>query len=364
MDYKGIKCPVCEIPFKEGDDVVVCPECGAPYHRDCYKKEGHCVFTEKHEKGEAWEAPAPPEQPDFSAEIKDQECPVCGTLNAKSAIFCNRCGSPLSGEPELHQNHHTYPYSPDGTQNNPQQNNQNVSNAPNGMPNQNQMPPFGAPAPGGVPFFFDPMGGVSPTEMLEDNVTYGDASKLVKQNTQYYMPVFRNLQQQKKNKFNFSAFLFSGGWMLYRKQYKLGGIITGLMFVLYFAYMILNVYVASPLLAQLMDQVGMDATAGFAPSSGELLAMTEILSENPAMYFKLALPLLFLVGMLVIMIVVGIKGNKMYMKHCIKTVQEVKTTESLEEVSQKLDMRGGVNVSIAICLLICRMIISYIPLFL
>ena len=57
MDYTGIKCPVCEKTFTKQDDVVVCPECGAPYHRECYQKEGHCIFEEKHQKGESWQPP-------------------------------------------------------------------------------------------------------------------------------------------------------------------------------------------------------------------------------------------------------------------------------------------------------------------
>ena len=61
MDYKGIKCPVCEKPMLEDDDIVVCPECGAPYHRACYMEKGSCIFTELHEKGENWMPPAPPQ---------------------------------------------------------------------------------------------------------------------------------------------------------------------------------------------------------------------------------------------------------------------------------------------------------------
>lgn len=41
-------CPVCKDPFKEGDDIVVCPDCGAPYHRDCYAENGQCVHKEEH----------------------------------------------------------------------------------------------------------------------------------------------------------------------------------------------------------------------------------------------------------------------------------------------------------------------------
>ena len=32
-DYKNKKCVVCKELFSDYDDIVVCPECGAPYHR-------------------------------------------------------------------------------------------------------------------------------------------------------------------------------------------------------------------------------------------------------------------------------------------------------------------------------------------
>ena len=153
---------------------------------------------------------------------------MCGTLNAHSALFCNRCGASLTGEPQQYNN----------------------SNAGKGQETSpyGQVPPprpgffggysaprtgFGSAVP---PFSYDPMGGVSPAEMLDTGVTFGDASKLVKQNTAYYMPVFRYMKQTGKNKFNFIAFLLSGPWMLYRKQYKYGTIVTVIMFALFIGY--------------------------------------------------------------------------------------------------------------------------------
>lgn len=44
----GEKCPVCGSRFFETDEIVFCPECGAPYHRECYRHCGKCVFEEKH----------------------------------------------------------------------------------------------------------------------------------------------------------------------------------------------------------------------------------------------------------------------------------------------------------------------------
>ena len=46
MDFKKYFCPVCNNQFNDEDDVVVCPECGTPHHRECYKNNGGC-FNEK-----------------------------------------------------------------------------------------------------------------------------------------------------------------------------------------------------------------------------------------------------------------------------------------------------------------------------
>lgn len=42
MDFTKFHCPVCNKNFTENDDVVVCPECGTPHHRECYKITGKC----------------------------------------------------------------------------------------------------------------------------------------------------------------------------------------------------------------------------------------------------------------------------------------------------------------------------------
>ena len=53
-DYKGNTCPVCKQKFKEADDIVVCPDCGTPYHRECWKKVGVCVHQADHAAGFEW----------------------------------------------------------------------------------------------------------------------------------------------------------------------------------------------------------------------------------------------------------------------------------------------------------------------
>ena len=79
------------------------------------------------------------------------------------------------------------------------------------------------------------------------------------------MPVFRYMKQSGKNKFNFSAFLFSGAWMLYRKQYKFGILVTALMFCIYIAYLCFSIFIASPVLMELMQKAGMDLAEALQP---------------------------------------------------------------------------------------------------
>ncbi len=48
MDFKNYICPVCNLRFNDDDDIVVCPDCGTPHHRECYKKEGNCFNAHLH----------------------------------------------------------------------------------------------------------------------------------------------------------------------------------------------------------------------------------------------------------------------------------------------------------------------------
>ena len=95
--YEGYTCPVCGEKFKESDDIVACPECGAPHHRDCWKKEGHCHFVADHGTDRQWVRPqagdgANPVEPAADGKL----CPHCGEKNPEFAEFCSRCGVPYS----------------------------------------------------------------------------------------------------------------------------------------------------------------------------------------------------------------------------------------------------------------------------
>ena len=54
LEYQGEPCIICGKTFTEDDDIVVCPECGTPYHRTCWKEQGGCINTVLHETGQSW----------------------------------------------------------------------------------------------------------------------------------------------------------------------------------------------------------------------------------------------------------------------------------------------------------------------
>ena len=99
MNYINSICDGCGLVFREDDDVVVCPECGTPQHRECYKKNNCCVNAHRHAQGFEWNALAVPKAPAFTptAEKKEETlpCPSCGHLNDKNAKVCENCSMKL-----------------------------------------------------------------------------------------------------------------------------------------------------------------------------------------------------------------------------------------------------------------------------
>ncbi len=97
MDHHSGHCPICKKAFTEADDVVICPVCGAPYHRACYRQAGHCLFEARHGPGFEYRDPSAPEKPPPGRQQAEGGalCPACQTVNEASNIFCERCGAPL-----------------------------------------------------------------------------------------------------------------------------------------------------------------------------------------------------------------------------------------------------------------------------
>lgn len=194
-NYLGYKCVVCGQKFDEKDDIVVCPDCGTPYHRECYMKSGKCVNEELHKTGESWEGQK--EHEDEKSEYK--KCPYCGTVNKPHTIICEHCGAPLVDEINK---------------------NMASGNAEGNFGGMN-----GASGNGGMygnTFAFNPQDkycGMNPDEDFE-SVSLKELSDFVKTNQIYYLPIFKKMKDTgQKISINVTSFLFPQLYFANRKMW-------------------------------------------------------------------------------------------------------------------------------------------------
>lgn len=191
--YIGQPCTSCRNTFKEGDDIVVCPECGSPYHKDCYKLEGKCINTLLHESGSDWH-PEPVVVPGSSQ--TEKVCSNCGTHNAASSSFCTGCGRSLSEDRPAVPPNPTYGQF-------------------NGIP-AGQTSTYAGGRPEASPFIN--VRTVSADTDVDSN-TVGEYTKYVGVKYYYYIPKFLKFAKTgSKASFNIPAFFFPHLWFFYRKM--------------------------------------------------------------------------------------------------------------------------------------------------
>lgn len=340
MDYIGEKCPVCGKNFHADDDIVVCPHCGTPHHRECYESLGHCINESKHSENFTYDnTGAPNNGQTHSGEFII--CRKCGRHNPKGTFFCTSCGEPL--------NENAQKVSSDA----------NSKNDPFGQQTGGfgGMPPFGMPTMGASPF--DPLGGMNPDEVIDNGITVGETAKYVKTNSFYFLNVFKTIKAMGRSKFNFAAFLFSGGYLLYRKMYKIGAIICSINFILLLASTIISYssqYIN--IFNQLVAMSGMNTSSQY-----NMILVTQNLFKLPfeQIMIFLAPPLLSLANF-IINIIVGFNANKLYYNHCMKNIYKIKKeSASVDDSNAKLQTSGGVNTPIAFSLLAVLFLINLIP---
>ncbi|NLZ94955.1 MAG: DUF2628 domain-containing protein [Bacteroidales bacterium] len=219
IKYIGNKCTSCEKAFIKEDDVVVCPDCGSPYHRDCYEKEGKCINTELHKKGGSWAI----ENKKNNEKLEENElkCPRCGELNPDNTLFCVKCGYPMqvSQEPRPFNDELTKQSNPNATTYN--------------------IPPAGIPTQNGIP----PQFGVFTQQLNQQTVldenTIGEYTKYTGSNPLYFLTQFLRFTKMKtKSSVNIMALLFPEFYFFYRKMNKTGIIVMALTILLSIPYVI------------------------------------------------------------------------------------------------------------------------------
>lgn len=305
--YKNQKCPVCNQEFKDGDDIVTCPICGTPHHRECYNKIGHCFNEDKHAQGyefkksnevksEEKASPADKSTPVGSyfspqnsaneengesaksenAEHKSntKKCVNCGEEINKNAPFCNKCGA--------------------------RQPMDNPSNPQSFIPNFNT--------------------GYEHSNLTIDGESAEDVAGVIKTNIPKFIDKFKS---GKKFSWNWAGFIFGPYYLFFRKMYKEGSIFLALQLI---ASLVAQGLYAKPY-AKLMQFVSDNAAA---ISSGKL--SSDLVSKFSTLYEKiLPMMLIMTVANLVFHIIIALCSNNFYKATVIKKVKDV---------NQKIDEGG------------------------
>ena len=174
MKFLNVNCDGCHNKFENGDDVVVCPVCGTPQHRECYNEKGACVNEEKHESGFVWQMPE---------EIRTEKSePIAVNPKEKPMPFADR----------------------------------------NSIPTYEQIVEtrIQALAPG--------ITDEQRKELLCDH-NISETVAFIGNNARGYVDKFRKMERLNKNSFNFGAFFFTPIWFFWRRLYKAGVVYMALM---------------------------------------------------------------------------------------------------------------------------------------
>ena len=177
--FEKEKCDICGASFAGDGDIVVCPDCGTPYHRECYLKNGSCIHESEHGSYE-WQGNI------HSAETKELD----GSKdNTDESTF-----------EEVFEGQEAYGVHVFDIDSFNRQTERMLAEKP----------------------YFEPVDGVSCVELF----------RYVGKNGLYYLPVFRDIiKSGKMIKLNFAAFLFMPVHCFYRKM-NLFGVMVMLITVL------------------------------------------------------------------------------------------------------------------------------------
>lgn len=200
QEYIGQPCIICGEAFTKQDDIVTCPDCGTPYHRACWKKNGACVNTTLHTQGESWiKQYQAKEKMRRTQERQDEEAEQAAARESGQSPALN---------PEIY----------DGIR---------LSDT-------------------------DPCLGLDPDELL-DGITVSEASAFIHTNIFYYLPLFRLMKRTgKKLSFNFVSLICPHFYFANRKMWGSA-----------MAALLLNTLLEIPAMIQLLYQQ-MDITLPWA----------------------------------------------------------------------------------------------------
>lgn len=302
LNTEGVSCVRCHAYLFPEDDIVYCPVCGAPHHRECYNQLGHCALEEFHGTDRQYDKVKAREEEQAAAEM-----PNTGE-NAEGLITCQMC-------------HEKYDFA------------------------LNACPKCGAPniaKAGGSFVNFDFLGGVPADYDIGDGITADEAKRFVAANTPRYIPKFAVLNAKNKLSWNWLAFLFPCGWMLSRKMYK-NGIIAGLLTV-----------ISSLFYLPFMNAIN---NLGTTPGETQAQIMQSIYEHPPKMGAAVIAALLagFVLN-IAVRILSALFGDYLYKQYAISSIKTIRAES--EDMDYDYRKKGGVNIFL---FLLGTMAVQYLP---
>lgn len=302
LNTEGVSCVRCHAYLFPEDDIVYCPVCGAPHHRECYNQLGHCALEEFHGTDRQYDKVKARE-----AEQSAAEMPNTGE-NAEGLITCQMC-------------HEKYDFA------------------------LNACPKCGAPniaKAGGSFVNFDFLGGVPADYDIGDGITADEAKRFVAANTPRYIPKFAVLNAKNKLSWNWLAFLFPCGWMLSRKMYK-NGIVAGLLTV-----------ISSLFYLPFMNAIN---NLGTTPGETQAQIMQSIYEHLPKMGAAVIAALLagFVLN-IAVRILSALFGDYLYKQYAISSIKTIRAES--EDMDYDYRKKGGVNIFL---FLLGTMAVQYLP---
>lgn len=302
LNTDGVSCVRCHAYLFPEDDIVYCPVCGAPHHRECYNQLGHCALEEFHGTDRQYDKVKAREEEQAAAEM-----PNTGE-NAEGLITCQMC-------------HEKYDFA------------------------LNACPKCGAPniaKAGGSFVNFDFLGGVPADYDIGDGITADEAKRFVAANTPRYIPKFAVLNAKNKLSWNWLAFLFPCGWMLSRKMYK-NGVVAGLLTV-----------ISSLFYLPFMNAIN---NLGTTPGETQAQIMQSIYEHLPKMGAAVIAALLagFVLN-IAVRILSALFGDYLYKQYAISSIKTIRAES--EDMDYDYRKKGGVNIFL---FLLGTMAVQYLP---
>lgn len=334
VNYDNQTCSHCGRPLAEGEDIVVCPVCATPQHRECWMQAGHCANDSLHASGYVWQKGKAKKETEAQAEHTEKTdskvCPICDSENPADALHCGNCGG-LFGETRNESSSQPKVCGYCRTQNDADA--RHCKNC--GAPLINQ---------GG---FFQGNPYIRNTGMAEDEliggVKAGDFALYVQQSSHRYLPKFKKMASGKKLSFNFAAFFFAPYWFFYRKLYKAGAFFLAL----FAAVSLLLSGLSTEISDASYEFTEKYATFDYATATAEEIAAyeAEVLAASDEFYARIKNPVLIVGGVTIALnLICALSANYIYYKKILadmKIISDSVRDENMRKVM--LARRGGLS---------------------